>query len=72
MAVADVFDAIVSRRCYKGSMSINEAYAIIEKEKGTHFDPIVVSAFLAARDRISEALRDFEVPLIEDKSVLRK
>ncbi len=72
MAVADVFDAIVSQRCYKGSMTIDEAYAIIEKEKGTHFDPIVVSAFLKARDRISEALREFEEPLIEDKSTIKK
>ena len=59
MAVADVFDAIVSQRCYKGSMSIQEAYDIIKKESGTHFDPIVVSAFLQSRDKISEALMEF-------------
>ncbi len=67
MAVADVFDAIVSQRCYKGSMTIDEAYAIIEKEKDTHFDPIVVTAFLNARGKISEALREFEDPLIQKK-----
>ncbi|MBR1554483.1 MAG: HD-GYP domain-containing protein [Oscillospiraceae bacterium] len=68
MAVADVFDAIVSQRCYKGSMTIEEAYEIIQKEKGTHFDPIVVSAFLKSRDKISEALKEFEDPLLSPKA----
>lgn len=67
MAVADVFDAIVSQRCYKGSMTIDEAYEIIKSESGTHFDPIVVEGFLDARERISEVLRDFEEPLILEK-----
>ena len=68
MAVADVFDAIVSQRCYKGSMTIEQAYEIIQKEKGTHFDPIVVSAFLKSRDKISEALKEFEDPLLSPKA----
>ena len=67
MAVADVFDAIVSQRCYKGSMTIDEAYEIIKNESGSHFDPIVVEGFLNARDKISEVLRDFEEPLILEK-----
>lgn len=62
MAVADVFDAIVSQRCYKGSMSLEEAYEIIRKESGSHFDPIVVDAFLKSRDRISQALQEFREP----------
>jgi len=69
MAVADVFDAIVSQRCYKGSMTIDEAYDIIKKESGTHFDPIVVTAFLDARDKISAALREFEEPVAADKKI---
>ncbi|MBD5143132.1 MAG: HD-GYP domain-containing protein [Ruminococcus sp.] len=67
MAVADVFDAIVSQRCYKGSMTIDEAYEIIKNESGSHFDPIVVEGFLNAREKISEVLRDFEEPLILEK-----
>ena len=67
MAVADVFDAIVSQRCYKGSMTINEAYEIIKSESGSHFDPTVVDSFLDAREKISEVLRDFEEPLILKK-----
>lgn len=46
MAVADVFDALVSRRSYKESFSREKTRAIIEAEKGEHFDPIIVEVFL--------------------------
>ena len=45
MAVADVFDALVSKRCYKNAMPVEKAYSIIREESGTHFDPVVVDAF---------------------------
>ncbi|MCM1388065.1 MAG: HD-GYP domain-containing protein [Bacillus sp. (in: Bacteria)] len=48
MAVADVFDALTSKRCYKNAMPLEKAYAIIREETGTHFDPTVVEAFFAA------------------------
>jgi len=48
MAVADVFDALTSRRCYKNAMPLEKAYAIIREESGTHFDPAVVEAFFTA------------------------
>ena len=48
MAVADVFDALTSKRCYKNAMPLEKAYAIIREESGTHFDPMVVEAFFAA------------------------
>lgn len=48
MAVADVFDALTSKRCYKSAMPLEKAYAIIREESGTHFDPVVVEAFFAA------------------------
>lgn len=48
MAVADVFDALTSKRCYKNAMPLEKAYAIIREESGTHFDPAVVEAFFAA------------------------
>ena len=47
MAVADVFDALTSKRCYKDAMPFEKAYAIIREESGTHFDPAVVEAFFA-------------------------
>ena len=46
MAVADVFDALTSKRCYKDAMPVEKAYAIIREESGTHFDPVVAKAFL--------------------------
>ncbi|MCM1256770.1 MAG: HD domain-containing protein [Roseburia sp.] len=53
MAVADVFDALTSKRCYKNAMPLEKAYAIIKEESGTHFDPAVVEAFFAAVENIS-------------------
>ena len=47
MAVADVFDALISTRVYKPTMPFSEARAIIEAGRGTHFDPDVVDVFLA-------------------------
>lgn len=54
MAVADVFDALTSKRCYKNAMPLEKAYAIIREESGTHFDPVVVEAFFAAVEDIEE------------------
>lgn len=52
MAVADVFDALTSKRCYKSAMPLQKAYVIIREESGTHFDPAVVKAFFAAAEDI--------------------
>ncbi|MDX2470208.1 MAG: response regulator [SAR324 cluster bacterium] len=46
MAIADVYDALVSRRMYKAPFSHKKAAAIIEEGKGTHFDPQLVDIFL--------------------------
>lgn len=45
MALADVFDALISRRCYKDAISFAETREIILAEKGRHFDPMIVDAF---------------------------
>ncbi|MDH3664471.1 MAG: HD domain-containing protein [Alphaproteobacteria bacterium] len=47
MALADVYDAVRSKRCYKPARSHEEAKAIIIDGRGTQFDPNVVDAFLA-------------------------
>ena len=52
MAVADVFDALVSRRSYKEPHSVESATEAIREGSGTHFDPAVVEAFLHAEDEI--------------------
>lgn len=59
MAVADVFDALTSKRCYKDAMPLEKAYAIIREESGTHFDPAVVEAFFAAEKKI-EGVKESE------------
>lgn len=58
MAVADVFDALVSKRCYKEPMPLEKAYAIMREETGSHFDEEVIEAFFAARDEIENAMRE--------------
>ncbi len=47
VAVADVYDALTSKRTYKEALTHEEAVAIIKRGKGTHFDPNVVDAFLS-------------------------
>ena len=50
MAVADVFDALVSKRSYKEGFSVDQALDIIRSGIGTHFDPKVANAFLHAQE----------------------
>jgi len=59
IAVADVFDALITDRPYRKAFSIKDAIKIIKEEKGTHFDPLVVDAFLS-------------IPMKEIKKVLAK
>ena len=54
MALADVFDALISRRVYKEPMPIDKAIEIIELGKGVHFDPDLVEAFLEIQDQFLE------------------
>lgn len=61
MAVADVFDALISDRIYKAGMSYADARKLIEAGRGQHFDPDVVDAFLSGFDAfvdIAEHHRD--------------
>jgi HD-GYP domain-containing protein (c-di-GMP phosphodiesterase class II) len=44
-AVADVFDALCSKRPYKQPLSLEAAMAILEKDTGSHFDPAVMAVF---------------------------
>ena len=50
VALADVYDALVSRRAYKGAFPHETARAIILEGEGQHFDPFVVKAFLACEE----------------------
>jgi HD-GYP domain-containing protein (c-di-GMP phosphodiesterase class II) len=55
LAVVDVYDALVAARPYRASMAHDQAVDVIRAERGTHFDPEVVDAFVAA-EREVEAL----------------
>ena len=57
VAVADVYDALVSKRSYKDAFSERRAYDIIVSEKGSHFDPDVVDAFIRSYDKILDVLK---------------
>ena len=50
MAVADVYDALISRRVYKEGMSHEQAVQLIIEGRGKHFDPDITDAFLALQD----------------------
>ena len=53
MAIADVFDALISARCYKKPMPLSEAFDVIRDESGIHFDPNLSKVFLDHRDDFS-------------------
>ncbi len=50
VALADVYDALTSKRSYKGTLPHEEAVRVIVSERGTHFDPDVVDVFVSNRE----------------------
>ena len=52
MAIADVFDAVSAKRCYRDAMPIDQCFQIIENGRGTDFDPDLVDVFLDAKEEI--------------------
>ena len=63
VALADVYDALTSRRVYKGAFTHELARSLIVEKSGSHFDPRVVEAFLACEDAFRRnASRYEEVP----------
>ena len=62
-AIADVFDALTSRRPYKEAMSFEQSMEILEAGRGTHFDPRPLDAFCQiARQLFDEFANQLEVP----------
>lgn len=59
MALADVFDALVSKRCYKEAFSYDKAFAIIEESLGEHFDPELGRMFLDCREELTAMYDSF-------------
>jgi putative two-component system response regulator len=68
MAVADVYDALISRRVYKESMPHDQAVQIMIEGKGTHFDPDMIDAFLdlqAEFRAIAGRFHDSDEPMLK-------
>lgn len=57
MAIADVFDAVSQKRCYRDAMPLDECFAIIERGSGTDFDPELVKIFLDSRAEVEALMR---------------
>lgn len=62
VAVADVFDALTSKRPYKGAWSFQDALNYIQTQSGKHFDPACVRAFELRIDAVAAIMRDLGDP----------
>ena len=60
MAVADVFDALVSKRSYKDGFPFEKAMSIIREGSGSHFDPKIAQAFINASDEVRRVMNSGE------------
>jgi HD-GYP domain-containing protein (c-di-GMP phosphodiesterase class II) len=71
VALADVFDALTSARCYKPAFTLEDALAIIEEGAGKHFDPDVVEAFRKALPEIIQVMKRFvDAPAAAPRALL--
>lgn len=59
-AIADVFDALTSKRPYKEPFSVEDSLIIIREGSGSHFDPDVVDAFFAIQDEILAIKNEYD------------
>ncbi len=60
MALADVYDALISKRVYKPAFSHDKAKGIILEGEGSHFDPRVLKAFLDCEDEFKQIAIEFK------------
>jgi len=54
MAIADVFDAVSEKRCYREAMPLDKCFEIIKEGSGRDFDPVLADIFLDIRDKVEE------------------
>ncbi len=60
MAIADVFDAVSEKRCYRDAMPLERCFEIIEEGSGQDFDPTLVEVFMDIRDKVEEVHKHIE------------
>ncbi|MCR5107393.1 MAG: HD domain-containing protein [Lachnospiraceae bacterium] len=70
MAVADVFDALVSKRIYKPAFTFEKAMDIIKEDAGTHFDPRVAEVFMESVDEVKRVQEKFDKEYEEIRAAL--
>lgn len=70
MAVADVYDALISKRVYKPGMPHEKARAIIVEGRGKHFDPDIVDAFIILEQRFIEIAAAYDDAKHETEEVI--
>ena len=70
VAVADVFDALTSRRPYKEAWTIEKAVDYVNWQRGRHFDPLCVEAFLDRLDRVREIQSQLGDPAVVSDDML--
>lgn len=58
MAIADVFDAISAKRCYRDAMPLDKCFAIIKEGKGMDFDPVLTDLFLNAKEKVEKVCKE--------------
>jgi putative two-component system response regulator len=66
MALADVYDTLISRRPYKSALTAEQAGDIIEQESGRHFDPILTTLFTESRDEFQALYLKRTIPTDAD------
>lgn len=54
MAIADVFDAVSEKRCYRDAMPLEKSFAIISEGSGQDFDPLIAEVFLEIKDKVEQ------------------
>ncbi|MDY0233101.1 MAG: response regulator [Sulfurimonas sp.] len=75
IAIADVFDALSSKRCYKEAMELDKVLDIMKKDSGTHFDPLLITLFLNNLDEflkikekyLDEEFTDYDIKSLEQR-----
>ena len=69
MAIADVYDALISKRVYKPAFSHDKAMEIIRKGRGSHFDPDIVDALNTIEDQFIEIADQFSDTIYEQEAI---
>lgn len=60
MSIADVFDAVSRKRCYRDALSLEQCFMIIEEGSGRDFDPLLVEVFLQLKGQVIEVYHQID------------